>query len=685
MEFVRINKTLEDKGVLLSTEDLNVFYKDNVSKEPERDWYSSLFTFGPEAKEHFETKGGSLKGYNGPAYTNNLVFDLDNVDLEKARKDVYTLLSRLAKDVGLGAEGVKNHVRVYFSGNKGFHVFVKTARQFTPDELKDYCKIIASDLSSFDPKIYNTTRCFRIANTVNQKSGLYKIPISLELIKDKNGVEKIKELAKSPQDAVDTTVPLGDMELIDKFVNFRRDLKSKKSVVVDEDIEEVNGIRGLNQINFKKGRGIPKCIYALSQGIMVPGKGQRHEIFLHLGNYYRNQGHSAEVVEGILAGIAALNHKLYPEHDEFSKSEIKSSVIKMVFSEDEKINIGGWGVAPENEVFAAYCKALPCGDKCQIHGKSTKKSVIKIHQVADDFTQFAANFDESIVKTGIKFVDDSVKIAKGTTTLLVGSSGSGKTSICLNIFEELNKKKQHSFFFSLDMNKNLVYLKLAQRHTAYTQDEIFNFFKNHNVKKINEIREIIKEHYEYTFFDFSGNLSIDDIVHRVNVAEEDSGEKVNLVVIDYASRLIGPHSDTNANETFNALKSKDAADETDAAWIILNQISRASGDGSTPLRTKRVAKGSSAWEESCSSMLTVWRSFMGLNNVYDIENDVTYKDSYMNIFIAKNRLGPEKEDILYWDGKTGMVRDLTAEEKEIYHNEDRLKVKLATSYRFNNK
>lgn len=681
MDFVRVNKTLEDKGVLLTLEEAEHYYIDKVVQENTLDWYSSLFIFGPEAKVHYDSKGGSMAGYAGPAYTHNLVFDLDNADLEVAKQDVIRLLSRLSKEVGLGKEGINNHVRVYFSGNKGFHVFVKTLKRFSPEELKDYCKAIAGDLASFDAKIYNTTRCFRIVNTINKKSGLYKIPVSLELIKQKDAIDRIKELAVAPQKVKDETVPLQDITAFDKYVAIRKDVK-KRSVVMP-DVEEINGIRGLKEIDFKRGKGTPKCIYALSQGIVVPGKGHRHEVFLHLGNYYRNQGHNQDVVEGILTGIAKLNHKLYPEHDEFPSLEIKTSIIKMVFPEEEVVNIGGWGVSPENEVFASYCKSVPCSDKCAIHSKVAKKSVITIDDIASDFVSFASNFQQSVVETGIDFIDRNVKIAKGTTALVVGSSGSGKTSICLNIFENLNKKKQSSLFFSLDMHKNLVYMKLAQRHTSYSQEDVFRIFERNDYKKMMEIKDIIKEHYGHTYFDFSGSLSIDDIVQRTQAIEDQSGNKINLVVVDYASRLTGPHSDSNANETYNALRSKQAADDTDAAWIILNQISRASGSGFTPLRSKRVAKGSSAWEESASTQLNVWRPFMGLHLTKDGENGIIYNDSYMNCFIAKNRLGPELEGILYWDGKTGKVRDLGEEEKNFYETEEKPKIKLAANYRFN--
>ena len=667
--FVRVQKTLTDKGTLVPTAELNKYLNDVVYKEDTKDWYTSLFTFGKESTEHFATNG-SIAGYNGTAYTNNLVFDLDNEDLDKARQDVDKLLKQLSTKVGLGKDGIRNHVRVYFSGNKGFHVFVKTAKQYSSEELKEYCSIIAEGIESFDPVIYNKTRCFRVANTLNQKSGLYKIPISLELIRDKDGIEKIKELAKTIQSVFDTTVPMQDTSSIDAYIQYHRDhVVKKKSVIFTGDATEINGIRGINNVDFSKSKNIPKCIYALSQGIMVPGKGQRHEIFLHLGNFYRNQGHGPEVVEGILTGIAKLNANLYPEKEAYTKDEIKTQVIKMVFAADDKQNPGGWGVRADNRIFANYCAALPPDSRCPIHDGKNKKSVVKIEEVASDFATFAANFEDNIVTTGIKFLDEHMKISIGTTTLLVGAAGSGKTSLCLSSLERLSKRGQHAMFFSLDMHKNLVYSKLAQRFTSYQQDDIFKFFKERDMKKIHEIHEAVKDNYKNIYLDFSGGLSIDDMKQRIDATEQETGDKVALVIVDYASRMVGPYSDRHQNESYNAMRSKDVADETDAAWIILNQISRNSGDGSTPLRSKRVAKGSGDWEESASNVITVWRPFMGMHKKTDGESGIEYRDEYMRLCLAKNRMGVELEDVLKWNGAKGTVTDMNEMEREEYAKE----------------
>ena len=678
--FVRLQETLASKGSVIPLTEYqdSIKLKSTLKTSPGSDWYTSLFYYPKDIKELFETKG-SVAGYKGPSYSKSLVWDFDSKeDLNLAKKDVRVLLSTLKK---LSGGKALDSLKVYFSGNKGFHVFLKTNKEFTPNEMAAVCSKLAEGLGTFDQVIYNSTRLLRIVNTKHQLSGLYKIVVDPYDLKEPTFVDDIKKLAKAPSDWVDNSVPLEDTSFIEEILA----TKPEKKALVLEDVEEVDGIRGLNTIDFRKAYKTPKCIYALSQGIMVPGRGERNHIFLHLGNFYRNQGHNKELTHNILKGIARSNKQLYPESEELSKQEIWNTVITRVFSNENNLNPSGWGIKQEDPNFAKYCKAIKADCSCAIHNTETKKFSLTIDDIAGDFDNFATNFDRNVVTTGIDFLDKNMKICTGTTSLLIGSAGIGKTSACLSILEHTNKEDNLSVFFSLDMGKNLLYLKLAQRLTGWNQTEIFKCFKNNDRKLIEFLKTKIKEHYNNTHFDFSGMLSLDDMTHRINLIEQQTSKKVKLVIVDYASRIKGPYTDTNANEAYNAIASKDAADKTQSAWLILNQISRASGDGATPLRTKRIAKGSSAWEESASGIITLWRSFLGLDNVTDPESGLTFYDKYMNIALVKNRLGPEMEDVLMWQGDRGLITDMTPDQKDRYDTEERKKIKSAVKYRYENK
>jgi len=657
-KYIRVSNGLNDFGKLVPESDLRDKKKieEMLAASPNSDWYHSLYYYGDDVLNYFKTNGESIKGYQGQALTDKLTFDFDSkVDINQAKDDVKVLLDEFVKQ---GID-VQKSIQVFFSGNKGFHLELTTNRTFTPEEQKDIAGHIKKlfKLATLDMSLYNLTRIYRMNNTINQKSGLYKIEIDPIDVYELS-IDQIKELAKKPKDSTFIPEPTDKLNFIKAYQVMFAD--KPKSIKV-ESSEEIEGIRGLDTIDFSEcPRTMPRCIFALSKGVMQAGAGERNALFLRLASYYRNNHMSKEVALGALVGVAELNANLYPDADPYTKAELENTVINSVFgSKAFKLIAGASGTSPDNELLKKYCDAvgLKTNKKCCLHHRSENEtSTVQIDSVSDSFEDFAANFDKNTVKTGILHIDDNMNIAKGTTTLLVGATGSGKTTLALNIMENANALKQNTMFFSLDMHKNLVYLKLAQKVTNYTQTEILTFYKTKNVGRIAELRKAISDRYGMTFFDFSTTLTQEQMRDKIFKVQDDTGKSVDLVVVDYAGRVTGPYSDTFANANYNALKSTEIANVTDSAWIYLSQISRGVGDGVTPLRSKRVAKESGTWEESASNVITMWRPFMG-------DPD---RDDVVRLFLAKNRMGKELETILKFDGEKGIIRDMTFDELADY-------------------
>ena len=652
MKYLQLRQTLSSKGEFVAfddnDEDLSKL-QDFVNKAPGSDWYRSLFWYGQDAKDYFTANNNSINNYKGKVISNRLTFDFDSKnDISAAQADVQTLLRRLQTD------GIKlsESIVVYFSGSKGFHIELLIDEHVTPEQMKALCSKMAEGLPTFDTVIYNTTRIYRIPNTKHQVTGLYKIPLTLVEIKTLTE-DDIKTLAKSKRDV---TVPLTAVAYKNLVTKYNpTPVTSRNSVVVSETMDS-SELRGLRNVDFSKcPKTTPRCIYALEHGVMVPKEinpawGGRSNLFFRLATYYRNQGKDKEVAHNLLKGIARLNAMIYKECEPISKEEIYNQHIASAYSPKSKEHhsVGGYGTASNDPQLKMYCDALHTETKCCLHTDKTT-TALKIDDVANLFTSYAENLDNNIVKTGLHFIDDNMKITVGTTTLLVGAPGGGKTTLALNMLENASKLGQHAMFFSLDMHKNLVYQKLAQKVSRYNQDEILYAYKTRNEKVINEIKQAVNQAYKLTFFEFSKSLSITDMRDIVLQTQEKQGVDIRLVIVDYAGRIPGPYSDTHANANFNALKSPEVAEDTNAAWIYISQIARASGDGSTPLRSKRVAKESGAWEESASNVITMWRPFMGLPE----------DDKYVRMFLAKNRMGPEVERVLKWNGAKGTVTEFT--------------------------
>ncbi len=659
-KLILIKHSLKDTGILLPVSYIDDKVLSNYAtlfggaNLNEHDFYSSLYFFPKDAEDYFKANGNSIKGYQGKVYADRLFFDLDSKnDVSKAQNDAKELLYRLE----LAGLSVGNHARVYFSGNKGFHIEVPLANKtFEPDELKQVCSNIAAGLESFDDVIYNASRTLRIPNTKHQVSGLFKIELDpndlIEL-----SLEEIKERAKTKSTGFDIK-PVEDVAFLEKFKS--APVPKFKSVVVD-DSTSVDGIRGLDEVDFSTcPKAKPRCIHALEHGVMISGVGERSQVFLRLASYYRNQGMTKEAAYGLLKGVARNNARLYPDMEPFKKDELWNTTMNSAYGKSWKLIPGAFGSDPKNDILKKYCDAAgkftskPC---CVHHQLQEAKSVVLIDEVSDDFDRFAMNFDKNVVKTGIDFIDRNMQITTGTTNLWVGAAGSGKTTAALNVLETSCLNNQASAFFSMDMNKNLVYLKLAMKLTNYSKEQIFQFHKERNKQKIGEIKEIIAKTYNKTHFDFSTTLSLEQMRDRIFDIEQRTGDKIKFVLIDYAGRITGPHSDRYANSTYNALKTVEIANVTDSAMIILSQISRQTGDGCTPIRTKRAAKESGDWEESATNVITMWRPFMG-----DAE-----RDDVARLFLAKNRMGSELEQVLYWDGAKSLLRDMSFDELADYN------------------
>ena len=130
-----------------------------------------------------------------------LDFDDDN-NLNNAREDVIHTLSFLKIVYQIPSDQVK----IYFSGHKGFHLIIPgSILGIEPNkDLNAIFKTMAEQIKTFsihktiDLKIYDNRRLFRMPNTINGKTGLYKIiltPDELYSLSEK----EIKELASKPR------------------------------------------------------------------------------------------------------------------------------------------------------------------------------------------------------------------------------------------------------------------------------------------------------------------------------------------------------------------------------------------------------------------------------------------------------------------------------------------------------
>lgn len=132
--------------------------------------------------------------------------DLD-ADITSERKYKRMVPYVIRAYIALNHMGLKeNDIQLYFSGSKGFHVTIDP-RVLGVVPVKDLNAIYkalalhiyrAYNIPVIDLRIYDKRRLFRIPNTINSKTGLYKVPIPFDFLYEFT-YDRLLEYAKEPK------------------------------------------------------------------------------------------------------------------------------------------------------------------------------------------------------------------------------------------------------------------------------------------------------------------------------------------------------------------------------------------------------------------------------------------------------------------------------------------------------
>jgi hypothetical protein len=152
-----------------------------VRKNPEKEVYRSYYFYDHERKEH----EGKAKDFLGKRYALDLHLDYDGVNaLDNVRK-------ALQKMEGLGLD--MDIVQVWFSGNKGFHIWLPDPFGFTPSALinEDVRQTLLDFFPGIDTHPLHANGLIRANGSYHIKSGMYKTFYPLSTV-HREGIEYFK-------------------------------------------------------------------------------------------------------------------------------------------------------------------------------------------------------------------------------------------------------------------------------------------------------------------------------------------------------------------------------------------------------------------------------------------------------------------------------------------------------------
>lgn len=603
----------------------------------DKDWYTSLYSYNENHYKQWK-ETGTVSGITD-VYTNKLFFDFDNAkEPDKARNDAIALVTRLI------TKGVKqDNIQIAFSGNKGFSVAVDTTTKMTREEFRNITFGLAGDLPSFDTVVNDPQRIIRVVGTKHNKSGLYKLPITIQQLTGLP-VSEIKALASSLDNV--------DKDIMESWVEIEmpKDLATMTKVAYKEPVtKETHDVEMVLDADLdlsKKPKWLTEAKYALQMGYF--GEGERNTAFMVLASTYKAQGFPKEIAYRMLKGVAEIQANRNNQ-EQFSSKELWINITEVVYSPN-------WRGATYSYQNTPLLQDVTKRLGLKVENTAADTGFVPLSNVASIFKRFAEQIDNNTIKLGIPMIDKNVRV---TTSMLVGllaAPSAGKTSIAVNILNEASRNNVKAGFFSLDMGAPLVFQRLMQKHTGLSSDKIFEMYKA-NDKRIPELEAQTLKHYENVGFTFKSGVTTEHVKEFI-IAEnaKNPDNPMKLLVVDYLECLLGPYSDATANTAIISNQLKDIANEFEMCVILLLQPQKQAGDPSSELLSMRNIKGASVIEQACSVIFTLWRP--GFSPMKPEE------DKYATIAVVKNRMGTIGNYSFSWDGLTGKLSELDELEQE---------------------
>lgn len=237
----------------------------------------------------------------------NLYLDFDDQNnIENAREDIIHTLSFFK----IVYKIPEDQMKIYFSGNKGFHLIVpKEILGVKPyKNLNKVFRVIAEQVNRFsihktvDLKIYDNKRLFRTPNSINGKTGLYKIAITPNELRTYTK-EQIYALAQKPRDL---TFPI--VFIMNPTAHYQYEHAVKEAEKQEKELGKKNNVRYNRTLKVT-----PYCI----QKILENGatEGSRNITIACLTSFYKSSGKSLNETIELVRSWNERNVKPTPERE----------------------------------------------------------------------------------------------------------------------------------------------------------------------------------------------------------------------------------------------------------------------------------------------------------------------------------------------------------------------------------
>lgn len=489
--------------------------------------FRSLFVYTEDFKNYVE-KHNTTENYEGLHYADYLIFDFDGKveQFSEVRKEAIRFVDTLLHGFDCDYESIY----VAFSGNKGFHIalpfnVVTEEAKFTKNFYDTYRRFVEELTKGFnfiDLGIYNPVRIFRITNTKHNESNLFKIPLSIDELRDES--IDIKALAKQPRQ-LERTSP--DEFGVCDYLNRIWNLVNKLERFEEQEDKVVKAENAFQKALTSK-----------------PTVGGRHDALTKIVGYLIDRN----------VGI----------NEAMAICETWDKQLSDPLGDRLRIDVEG--------MYKSYWKKRP-------QAKEEEIPFEKLLVFGDRYTDVYDKHIERIsqygrIKTGYTVIDDPMRggIA-GEVGVIVGKTSVGKSAFVQNIALNNTEFGRRVLFFSLEMPVATV----AERNLQRLLNKSGRHIEEQRLKGdrfiIDEIREANATLDRFVTIAIQG-IRYELLEKYIKKTEDYFGEKLDLVLIDYAGLIKFEGGSLYEQQSGIAKDLKAVAGRTETMIWTLAQVSK---------------------------------------------------------------------------------------------------------------
>ena len=435
--FVEIAKgTPSNRGILIPHTLLAKYLQ---NEEP---IYRSVYLYGEDAKEYVD-QTGSLKNFFGIRHIDKIPIDIDKKD--NSDEKTLDMLRSIILELEQGDIECKSF-QSFFSGS-GYHLMLTNDLfGFSPSpDLPYTLKQTMKDLfPQIDLSIYMRTGIYRIQHTPNQKTNLFKIPLTRDEVFNLTAKE-IQELAKNNRRDFKYHMLEGDRQLETKIIT------------------EVPSIKAFNKTS--EPTNVVPCIQSmLKKG---PQEGNRHVTAMRIISHFKRHG-----LPSHYAKVAILHWN--------NNSMNETSLTEMV----ETVYNRNYRYGCQDTILSDHCKTQCIYFKrkdyyIDVKNSETMQEELK-ERLTTDFTGKTINLGRMLG------IDKESVIYPGELVTIFGPTGSNKTTFAQNLAlgvdfvnHTINRDWQiPTLFLSLELSSWYMHRRHLQIVSNKTKEQVNDDYDN---------------------------------------------------------------------------------------------------------------------------------------------------------------------------------------------------------------